>query len=202
MKRRPLRPRRFPDRGRRPPFPPSQQHFRQGRQPVHPLLEKAHHLMANREYLRAAVLFEKLADEAAKRNFPRAPHLYLQAGRANILADQVDDGMSFLYKGLQLLVEQNRSLDLQRVGNRVIQELQEIELTDQAVQIEEWLNEVNPEGEIVHGTPFSIAGDKNYRLPVNCSSCGGALHPEQVDWIDEMIAECSYCGNMVRAEEA
>jgi hypothetical protein len=37
-------------------------------------------------------------------------------------------------------------------------------------------------------------------LPTNCPGCGGPLHAGELEWTDDITAECSYCGSAVRAK--
>ena len=163
------------------------------------LLLKANRSFTEGDYLKAADCFEKLASEAAGRNAPRAPYYYLRAGRALMLAEKVDEGMILLMNGLQSFIIQKRFLDFERAGSQVVSELQEGGLKDQAVRIDVWMKEQfagiseNGEAKKLHPT----LNNNKPLLPVNCPSCGGAIHPEQVVWVDEATVECSYCGNLI-----
>ena len=37
-------------------------------------------------------------------------------------------------------------------------------------------------------------------LPAHCPSCGAAVRPDEVEWLDDITAECDYCGSPVRGE--
>jgi len=37
-------------------------------------------------------------------------------------------------------------------------------------------------------------------LPTHCPACGAALKPNDVEWLDDVTAECEYCGSPVRGE--
>jgi len=45
-----------------------------------------------------------------------------------------------------------------------------------------------------------ITPTKKPILPTHCSSCGAAVKPDEVEWLDEITAECGYCGSPVREE--
>ena len=32
----------------------------------------------------------------------------------------------------------------------------------------------------------------------HCPSCGASLRPDEVEWLDDVTAECAYCGSPVR----
>ena len=72
---------------------------------VPPALRRANELMAAGQYAEAAQIFEQFARGAEMRGGPRAPHFFLQAGRAHILAGQVPAGMTALMHGLALLAK-------------------------------------------------------------------------------------------------
>ncbi len=42
--------------------------------------------------------------------------------------------------------------------------------------------------------------EKHPVLPTHCPGCGAPIHPDDVDWIDNVTAECEYCGSPVRGE--
>ncbi len=93
--------------------------------------------MSTGNYPAAAQAFEELARGAVLRNGPRAPMLLLQAGRMRILAGQVPAGMAHLQQGLALLAARSQWNQLQNAGSRVMEELKEHGLADQAGQIEQ-----------------------------------------------------------------
>jgi hypothetical protein len=35
-------------------------------------------------------------------------------------------------------------------------------------------------------------------LPTNCPKCGGPVHGDEANWIDNQTAECDYCGAAIR----
>jgi len=37
------------------------------------------------------------------------------------------------------------------------------------------------------------------RLPEKCSSCGAGIRPNEVKWLDDVTAECHYCGSVIKA---
>jgi hypothetical protein len=164
-------------------------------QDVPPILQEANFAFDKGEYGRAGELFETIAETAAARGGPRAPLFYLQAGRARILAGQTTLGMPSLKRGLQLLAEHGRYLRLRRAGRRVISELNERGLMKEASEVEAWLKNVSssaqetPEAKVMR--PI---------LPTHCPSCGAAVRPDEVEWLDDLTAECDYCGSLLREQ--
>lgn len=166
---------------------------------VPPILQEANFVFDKGEYGRAAELFERIAQTADARSGPRAPLFHLQAGRARILAGQALLGMSSLRRGLELLAQRRRFPRLHRAGGRVVTELRERGLKDEASEIEAWLNAVlsSMPGLEVPETP-----SKRSALPTHCRACGATVRPDEVEWLDEVTAECAYCGSPLRAGQS
>jgi hypothetical protein len=164
-------------------------------QDVPPVLQEANFAFDKGEYGRAGELFEKIAETAAARGRPRAPIYYLQAGRARIFAGQTKLGIPSLKRGLELLAQRRQFPRLHQAGMRVITELNERGLEHEASEIEAWLNTVVPSFDAT-STP-----SKRRVLPTHCPSCGATARPDEVEWLDEVTAECAYCGSPLREEK-
>src|SRR5688500_19343330 len=109
---------------------------------VPPILQEANFVFDKGEYGRAAELFEQIAQVADARGGPRAPLFHLKAGRARILAGQTQLGMPSLKRGLELFSKHKQFPQLQRAGTRVIAELNERELKNEAAEIEMWIKSI------------------------------------------------------------
>ena len=169
--------------------------------PVHPLLRKANQLFANGQYAEAAELFIRLGEGALARNIPRAPHLFLQAGKAYLHADDSKAAIEKSQYGLSLFAKDERWGELKRFGDRVISSLKEHKLEAEAKELQAWLDSAIPEGVEIPDMPIRMGSiKKDVHLPLSCPSCGGAVNPKEVDWVDDITAECSFCGNMLRGE--
>jgi hypothetical protein len=157
----------------------------------------ANQMLESGNYQEAAERFEAIAQTAESRGGPRAPQFYLQAGRARLLAGHDEAGLTHLKHGLSLFTDRGEWLHLRRTGRRVVSELNDRGLADFAEEITAWLNDVMP----ADSQRFSDAAPtKKPTLPTHCPSCGGALRPDEVDWLDETTAECAYCGSPVRED--
>ena len=163
-------------------------------QDVPPILQEANFAFDKGEYGRAGELFEKIAETAADRGGPRAHLFYLQAGRARILAGQTHLGMPSLRRGLELLAKRKQFPRLKQAGQQAVSELNERGLQREASEIESWLNNVLP------AVPSPASPVKRPILPIHCPSCGAGVHPDEIEWLDDVTAECAYCGNQLRAE--
>ena len=161
---------------------------------IPPILQEANLAFDKGEYGRAAQLFEKIAEGSEARGGPRAPLFHLQAGRARILAGQTPLGMPSLQRGLGLLAQRRQLPRLRSAGTRVIADLIERGLRNEAAEIETWLKSVLPS---MPAFETGAAPAKRPILPTHCPQCGAAIRPDEIEWFDEVTAECAYCGSPV-----
>lgn len=162
-------------------------------QNVPPVLQEANFVFDKGEYGRAAELFENIAQAADARGGPRAALFHLKAGRARLLAGQTRLGIPSLKRGFELLAQREQWQRLQKASERVLGELHARELESEAKEIEAWLQKLAapspPTGE--------MRKEERPRLPTHCPSCGAAVDPGEVEWLDEVTAECAYCGSPI-----
>jgi hypothetical protein len=175
------------------------------RRPLHPAgqrallrLQEAHRLLSEGNAAAAATIFEDLADQAAARAIPRAPQLCLQAGRAWILAGDLERGLGRLKLGLQMMARMGQTGRLPQVAGRVIAELRGRGLADQAAEVEEHVRALLPGLALPSRPSASVAPER--RLPPKCPYCGGNVVPDSIEWADETSALCDYCGSVLQAE--
>lgn len=166
-------------------------------QEIPPILQEANFAFDKGEYGRAAELFEQIAQAADARGGPRAPIFHLQAGRSRMLAGQSKLAMPSLQRGLELFAQRKQFQRLHNSGLRVIMELNERGLKTEASEIESWLKTILPSMPTSQ-TPTSPA--KRPVLPTHCPQCGASLRPDEIEWLDDITAECPYCGSPVREE--
>jgi len=165
-----------------------------GKPDVPPMLQRANQLMAAGDYKAAADAFKELAQRAEDRFPQRAPFLFIEAGRAAILSGHTHDGVAHLRRGLTIFASQGRIPKMRAFGQRAIEELKARNLNAEAQEIANMINIDLPK-EIL--AEHSTAAKKPL-LPTHCPSCGGALRPDEVEWLDDVTAECAYCGSPVR----
>ena len=163
-------------------------------QEVPPILQEANFAFTKGEYGRAAELFEQIARVADGRGGSRAPLYHLQAGRSRVLAGQAALGIPSLKRGLELLAERRQLGRLHQAGTRILAELNQRGLKNEAVAFEKWMKSLIPD------TPTVESPARRPILPTDCPSCGAPLRPDEVDWLDEVTAECGFCGSLVREE--
>ena len=161
---------------------------------VPPILQEANMAFEKGEYGRAAERYEKLARVADARGGPRAPLLLLQTGRARVYAGQSALGLPLIRRGLELFAERGQLHRVHHAGAKSITELKERGLEDEATNIEILLGTLLPK-------TFAVEPEtKRPILPTHCPSCGAPLRPNEVEWLDDVTAECGYCGSPAREE--
>ena len=166
-------------------------------QNVPPILQEANFAFDKGEYGRAGELFENIAQTADARGGPRAPIFHLQAGRARVFAGQTKLGMPSLKRGLELFAQRGPWHRFHHATERILAELNGRELTAEAAELESFLKKLSP------STPVAAAPSgplKRPVLPTHCSSCGAAVRPDEVEWLDDVTAECAYCGSPIRED--
>lgn len=168
---------------------------RTGLRGVPPELKRANKLMEAGNYNEAATAFEKIARLADARRGPRAPHFHLRAGRAYILDGQTPKGMEHLKRGLSAFAARRQWEVLDRIGQRSVNELNEHGLVTEAQEIADYLQKTLPEMPVRGRTTSARA-----TLPTHCPGCGGPIRLDEVEWLDNLTAECIYCGSPVRGE--
>lgn len=165
-------------------------------------LRQAHTLLAQAQYAQAAGLFAELADEATARGLPRAPQLHLQSGRAWILATEIARGQDRLRRGLLLMGQTGQIGRLQEASRRLLNELRARNLEAEAAALEGELSAAFPGLDFAAtaaGSPIPPQPIRG-RLPTKCPSCGGTVHPDTVEWIDETSTACGYCGSIIQSQ--
>jgi hypothetical protein len=162
-------------------------------------LQRANELMERGNYAEAAIAFEKLAQGAEMRMGPRAPFLFVQAGHARIMLKQTAIGVGHFHHGLEMFAASGRYHQLYRVGGRVARDLRMRGLEKEAQEI---ANLVQSNIPAISESPTQRGPDPaRVALPTHCRSCGGPIRSDEVEWIDSVTAECSFCGSPVHVVE-
>ncbi len=170
-------------------------HRRQGPS-VPPALHRAHRLMDEGNYAEAALAFHDLAKKAEEMFPERAPFLYIEAGHAATLNGAGKKAVAYFRSGLTLLGTQQRHHRLRKAGRRIAAGVRERGFNTEADEVESVV-ETNA---TVWGKADAPTSKERPILPTHCPSCGAAVRSDEVEWVDDLTAECDYCGSPVRAE--
>jgi hypothetical protein len=151
--------------------------------------------MESENYSRAGIIFEELGVAAIGRGIPRAPQLFLQAGRAQLLAGAATHGTDLLIKGTRIMSKMGQADRLPIVSRRILSELHEFSMDQEYRMFESELRRLLSELDlkIAHNNRV----ESHSKLPSKCPYCGGKIHPDEVDWHNNYSATCDYCGSFV-----
>ena len=163
-------------------------------------LQRANRLMEIGDFSNAAVLYDKLARVVHDLGRPRqAAHLYMQAARARTLAGQVKPALDLFKQGLSIFAQAGLWEPFDRVGNRSVDELRKHNQPQVADDLALWMQSIWQ-----NRTPSTAPGELKETapriLPLKCPFCGANVRSDEVEWTDEVHAECDYCGSTLAAE--
>jgi hypothetical protein len=156
---------------------------------------RANQLLANNQPAQAAQIFERLADEAARRGFAKpAANASAQAALAYAAAKNETAALGHARAALNQFARLGMT---QRATNFLGEISQALRANGMARAAEALQNEFG--GEVALGAPQASA--PTGRLPSKCPHCAGPARSDQVEWIDAYSAECVYCGGVIQTEE-
>jgi hypothetical protein len=167
------------------------------RRGIPPLLINANQSIAAGNFAGAADDFEQLARAAEGRGGRRAPMIRIQAGRARLLAGQPDTALENIERGLGLLAARGRLRRLARLGNRMVAEFHQRGYAAESQKLADYLENLSPG---FGAEQASAAPARHAPLPTHCPGCGAPVHPDEVEWLDDVTAECPFCGSPLRQE--
>jgi hypothetical protein len=104
--------------------------------------------------------------------------------------------MAHFRSTLTLLGGQGRLVRLEKIAHNIIQELRHQGLTLEADEIAKVLSNNLPSPLQKAERPSS--SKQKAILPTHCPSCGAIVRPNEFEWLDEITAECDYCGSPLR----
>ena len=195
-----MRGRRGPRRRfkRRPP-PPKQGPKRRPPRQLNPRLQRelkrANRLMRNGEHANAAQIFVSLGERAQDRGILQpAGRLFLQAGMALLMANQIEASLEEAHKGLRLLAANEQWSEFEIEGQRLVEAYGEMGADSAAESLQTFLEDRGRSAK-----PNKAAEEG--KLPAKCPFCGASLSLEQIRSGGEQATECKYCGSIVLAQK-
>jgi len=160
-------------------------------------VRRAHSLIERGDHENAAHLFERQARDAADHGiYLPAAHLYLQAGRAWLLAGGINISEPLFRQGLRILAEQTNPKRLKLSGDQLIADLFNLGQNHLAADLRGWLEQVP---EIQPTTLVSAVDDPQprSRLRSQCPYCKAILRPADIEPRKVDRDACVYCGNLI-----
>lgn len=159
-------------------------------------LRLAHARREAGDHAAAAREFHELGVHGEAEGIPRSVQAFLLAGQCYLLAGQREQGLDDLrhaVKGARHFGQLDR---LMAAGPRIADELRTAGFASEA---QTFLDALGSAG----ASPSTSASAAPWppRLPPKCPSCGGIVHPGEVEWADEHSVLCDYCGSVIPGEE-
>jgi DNA-directed RNA polymerase subunit RPC12/RpoP len=118
--------------------------------------------------------------------------LYLQAGRARVLGNEVEAGLEELGRGFNMLAADGDQARLQAVAGRILAELGRLGHPELVGELSRRFG--LPQDSASRST---ISGGKENPLPAKCEHCGANLHPDEVEELKDGSVVCAYCGSRI-----
>jgi predicted RNA-binding Zn-ribbon protein involved in translation (DUF1610 family) len=134
---------------------------------------------------------------AERRGLPQAGQLFLRAGHARIENNEMNNGLGLIKQGINLFANSNQIQRLNMIRPRLIAELQAKGFEREAAELDTMIHEMLDRHKV---SGVGQRAQPQKRFPPKCSSCGGNLRPDEIEWIDSVNVACPYCGSVVQAE--
>jgi hypothetical protein len=163
------------------------------------ILQYAHQLYAQGDYLQAGSIYQELAQGAEASGRRQAPFLYLQAARCCMRTQQVDQGARLAHHGLEILVNDERWEAIHHVTPQLVEDLEQYDMPDYAQKIRQWYAQIEARHPKQIGNLPPATDSAPLNLPTHCEGCGAPLRPAEVQRLDAHTVECAYCGSPIKA---
>jgi hypothetical protein len=169
---------------------------------LHPALDQLRIAHARREagdYITAADEFHQLAERGEAEGIPRSVQAYVLAGQSYLLAGNREQGLADLRHSIDAATRFGQLPRLSAAAPRIAAELRSLGLSQEA---DTFLRMLEPAGLLPPSKhPSAEIAPSRPRLPSKCPSCGGIVHPGEVEWVDPYSVACDYCGTVVQAAQ-
>jgi hypothetical protein len=161
-------------------------------------LQCANQLLASGQPDKAASIFQQLARELQASQHPRkAANLHAMAAYAFASAKEEAQTLQQAQMALRFFLRlQMMPRAAQFYGNI----LEKMNKDNMYVSVGELEKEF---GNALANVPIQSRGGPQQgsrHLPTSCPKCGAPLRSDEIEWIDQITACCSYCGSVVTLE--
>jgi hypothetical protein len=158
------------------------------------MLRNANLLFEAGQFAQAAPMLENLSTLALQGKWPRAPFILTRAARAYALSGNAPHSVDLFRSGFEILAATGTVAMLFPAARRLILDLTESGHTAEAQEVKAMVASTTGWNE----SGAAPMGPAHPPLPTHCPQCGASLRSDEVEWIDEQTAECTYCGSPVR----
>ncbi len=123
---------------------------------------------------------------------------FVLAGQSYLLAGQHAEGVADLQRSVLAAVRFGQLPRLTAASTRIAAELRASGFGQEA---DAFLGMLGSAGQKPLPAELSaVPVHPPPRPPTKCPSCGGTIHPGEVEWVDPHSIACDYCGSVVQAE--
>ena len=156
------------------------------------LLNQANQLQTSGQFGQAAPLFARLAQEMANSNHPRrSANLHAQAAHCYADSGDATNALSHARAALNLFIQYQMVERTPRFYTNITNKFHARGMDQAAASLQaEFSGKIG----VIPATPQSVQPKPRGHLPGACPKCGAPVRSDDVDWIDEVSAECPYCG--------
>ena len=158
------------------------------------VLAKANQLAANNNAADAAPLYAELARELDVPHPRRAANLHARAAHAYADAGNEQLALAQARAALTMFIQYRMINRTPVFFANITRKFNNKGMKNSASALQnEFGNRVGP-------MPPSTGSRSAKRgvLPTNCPKCGAPIHSDEATWIDDLTAECDYCGAAIR----
>jgi len=164
-------------------------------------LIKANQMMEDGQYEEAEHIFNQLSRQLEEVGIEqRAAMLAARAAQAAILAGQLDHAAQLVKRASRLHAAAGNVMGAVRTTRRALDLLTEQGHPAEAQALKDDMEATLKKLDLSLSDSFSTPTSMKKSLPAECESCRGPVRPDEVRWLDDDRAECTYCGSVLKAE--
>jgi hypothetical protein len=161
------------------------------------ILNQANLLIANGHPEQAGPLFANLAGEMENTAHPRrAANLHAQAAHAFADSHNEQSAVNHARIALNLFIQYKMVNRTSVFYTNITRKLtnKEMKAAADTLIIEFGSRAGSISAQAVPGP------QPRGQLPTNCPKCGGPVHKNDANWLDDQIVECDYCGALIQSQ--
>jgi hypothetical protein len=160
-----------------------------------PLLAQANQLSAAGQAAQAAPLYLRLAEIMENRRHPRrAANFHAMAAHAYAEGQDESQALAQAQAALRLFTEYHMVERAPRFFTNISHKLQAHGMNRAAETLKQEFSG------LALAAPGPVEPEQHRRLPLACPKCGAPARSDEVTWVDQQTAQCTYCGTLMSAE--
>jgi thioredoxin-like negative regulator of GroEL/DNA-directed RNA polymerase subunit RPC12/RpoP len=164
-------------------------------------LGRAQELLRRGNFVEAAQVFEKLAQEAEDRGMlDRAGDSRLQAARCYLELNNTERADQEGLHALRLFLRARRPRKVRRLLPKMVAALEKHGRHKEAEELRKRAEELLGSLRARVGAGPGPGPARHGTLPGKCPACGAPVKPNEANWVGQDSAECPYCGSVITAE--